>query len=434
MDFASPEERSSIGPWQQSRGEEAEDEELDLTCAICFEEVEGSGSFVSLPCECHVNYCGGCWSRALATSITVVGQAQCPSCRTGFTVDYNPQVRSLVYSVLTDHCSTAADHAGAHIHDSTPDSSAFEIIRTDNQHHSADGDGEDGWRSRLYGKTKAVQVELLREYGACIQKRAMIEDEPEVVEPSCVCGAPLEHVGARLRILRMLDAADSSWRERVGRKSEKVIKSMLRSSVIVCDICGADATTCGSVWTCRDGPHTLLHPAAYDICEDCFCHCAGLEADRRGLPPVADDAPPPCEEDSRSQSKSSTSSCPAKAAGLDVLKLGQKLSKVVKWGRTCSVSSSSASAIFSRQTSLDSSVSGSTLSRQVSLDSTDAPDVGSAATTPSDFEDSSRSANSELGSEPSLQSKRSRVKSFMRLMSFACRGPPKSTEGPEERL
>eukprot|EP00913_Durusdinium_trenchii_P023681 g22245.t1 len=63
-------------------------------CAICFEP----GTFVDLPCSCAIKYCTSCWDRALATSVTVRGRAQCPSCRSAFKVDFDTESSSLVFS------------------------------------------------------------------------------------------------------------------------------------------------------------------------------------------------------------------------------------------------------------------------------------------------------------------------------------------------
>jgi len=229
--------------------EEQEDGEEAERCAICFEHER---PFVSLPCSCHVNYCAGCWDRALATSVTVRGQAQCPSCRTFFTVDFEPEAGGLVFS---------------------PD---------------LDGSASVDWKARVYGKAKPVQIKLLQDYSVSVARcttsptrtsgttasadaeaRAAATNSPG---PLCVCGKQLEHLSSRGRILRMLQDTDSDWRNRV---SEAIIQRLLVSSVITCDLCGQVATRSGGVWTCKAGPHTILHPAAYDVCEQCFTRYAG---------------------------------------------------------------------------------------------------------------------------------------------------------------
>jgi hypothetical protein len=39
-------------------------------------------------------------------------------------------------------------------------------------------------------------------------------------------------------------------------------------SPIRCDLCWSPVL--GDLWTCTTGERTILHPASYDICEDCF--------------------------------------------------------------------------------------------------------------------------------------------------------------------
>merc|ERR1719401_2339003 len=111
---------------------EGSEQSSDDVCAICFEQCP----FISLPCKCNVNYCKGCWSRALATSVTVRGIAQCPSCRTNFRVDFDTETTNLVF---------------------TPDDK---------------GTGSKEWRSRLYCKARPAQIQCLRNYGEAMQRQS----------------------------------------------------------------------------------------------------------------------------------------------------------------------------------------------------------------------------------------------------------------------
>merc|ERR1719359_231906 len=88
-------------------------------------------------------------------------------------------------------------------------------------------------------------------------------------EPLCVCGSAMERIDRNTRILRMLDDTEPGWRSRVT-EAERLVKSLAVSSLITCDLCDEVAMRTGFVWTCRNGPHTVLHPAAYDVCEQCF--------------------------------------------------------------------------------------------------------------------------------------------------------------------
>jgi len=232
--------------------------ESDLFCAICFE----TKSFVSLPCACNVNYCATCWDRALALSVAERGHAQCPSCRMAFLIDFVAETGSLVFSKQEKGTS---------------------------QRH---------WRSRLYGKAKPVQIRLLKNYGSAVQYDAVVPKEctedhslmctsksPEAEsqfanKPLCVCGASLERVSSKARIMRMLEYIEADWRSRVS-EADQLVDSLVRSSLITCDLCDRVATRTGSLWTCVNGPHTVLHPEAYEVCESCFSKYAGASSQRK---------------------------------------------------------------------------------------------------------------------------------------------------------
>jgi hypothetical protein len=69
----------------------------------------------------------------------------------------------------------------------------------------------------------------------------------------------------------MLDDTTPGWKQRVP-DPERLLQSLISS--ITCDLCNEISTRTGYGWTCKSGPHTVLHPAAYDICESCFeKHC-----------------------------------------------------------------------------------------------------------------------------------------------------------------
>lgn len=201
----------------------------DDACAICFEE----GPFVSLPCNCRIQYCSGCWDRALATSVSVRGIPQCPSCRTGIHIEFNQKAERLDFSTARDEAMTRAD-----------------------------------WRICLYGKTKPVQIKLL-------------QDLREGCAPQCLCGANLELLSGRERIIRLLEDTDPDWKTRV-MEPEQCISTLSTSSLVTCDLCDENATTTGMVWTCSNGPRTVLHPAAYDICEACFNRHSSKVSDNSG--------------------------------------------------------------------------------------------------------------------------------------------------------
>jgi len=210
----------------------------DECCAICFEP----GKFVDLPCSCAVKYCGGCWDRALAASVALRGRAHCPSCRSAFKVDYDTESSRLVFS--RDPQGTAACD----------------------------------WRTQLYEKVRSVQIRLLRGFGTAAKTRAWngssrccgFEDVPR-----CVCGAELEHISSRSRILRLLEDMEPGWRSRVTQ-ADDMVERLLDSSLVTCDLCDKVAIRAKGVWTCKAGPHTVMHPAAYDVCESCFEKYSGV--------------------------------------------------------------------------------------------------------------------------------------------------------------
>lgn len=239
-------------------GRVEQDERAEECCAICFEHRPP----IDLPCACQVNYCAACWDRALASSVTSRGHAQCPSCRSAFRVDFDAHTGGLVFSV------------------------------------DSDGTPSGEWRTRLYSKVKPVQIQLLRDYGStAMTANQALPSTPSVAAcggssyngtecrraagtthdlPLCVCGAQLERVSSRSRILRMLEDTDSNWRSRVPQ-AENLVERLLSGALVTCDLCDEVATNSGCVWTCKNGPHTVLHPAAYDVCESCFARYAGSD-------------------------------------------------------------------------------------------------------------------------------------------------------------
>eukprot|EP00931_Biecheleriopsis_adriatica_P100389 TRINITY_DN75714_c0_g1_i1.p1 TRINITY_DN75714_c0_g1~~TRINITY_DN75714_c0_g1_i1.p1 ORF type:complete len:373 (-),score=59.73 TRINITY_DN75714_c0_g1_i1:154-1149(-) len=270
---------------------EHEPEEEQECCAICFE----TAPFVELPCQCNIKYCSSCWDRALATSVTTLGRAQCPSCRSPFKVDFDPEKRTLVF----------ASHP-----EGTP---------------AAD------WRSLLYAKAREVQINLLEAYGSAAQEAGITEpcasgdseclDLPKMCRdvssgsavsslagastcdglsdssqlvPRCVCGGELEYISSRTRIYRLLNDMEPGWRSRISNDPDELVDRLLASALVTCDLCDGVAIKSKGVWTCKHGPHTVMHPAAYDVCEACFGKHSGLfakepsaaaeKAAKRGIP------------------------------------------------------------------------------------------------------------------------------------------------------
>ncbi|OLP97470.1 hypothetical protein AK812_SmicGene20200 [Symbiodinium microadriaticum] len=55
-----------------------------------------------------------------------------------------------------------------------------------------------------------------------------------------------------------------------------MVERLLDSSLVTCDLCDQVAIRAKGVWTCKAGPHTVMHPAAYDVCESCFEAYSGM--------------------------------------------------------------------------------------------------------------------------------------------------------------
>lgn len=226
---------------QRGNGQPPECNDDEAICAICFE----GGQFMELPCSCRANYCSSCWDRALLASVTARGQPQCPTCRTCFHIDFNQDAACLTFS---------KQEAGMTLAD---------------------------WRLRLYDKTRTVQSKLLQSFGAILKTSSESEtasdmkDSPLAGKPLCICGGSFEKIDSRSRAIRMLDECPTTagWRSR--EDAEKCIEMLACGPVITCDLCENVATQTGALWTCSNGPNTLLHPAAFDVCEPCFLKYAG---------------------------------------------------------------------------------------------------------------------------------------------------------------
>lgn len=238
-----PEEPERTEPEQEEQEEPEEpepegsepdgDESCPEECAICFE----SGNFVDLPCACSIKYCGSCWDRALAASVTVRGKAQCPSCRAAFNVDFDTDRGLLVFS------------------------------------KDPEGTGACDWRIQLYEKVRGVQIKLLQGYGIAALGPSPSSTSKTDTAPHCVCGAELEYITSRARIVRLLEDMDPNWR---SRDTYDMVERLLESSLVTCDLCEKVAIRSKGLWTCKNGPHTVMHPAAYDVCEACFEKYSGV--------------------------------------------------------------------------------------------------------------------------------------------------------------
>lgn len=242
-----------------------------------------------MPCACRAPFCHTCWDRSLAASISACGLARCPSCRTPMRVDFDISLRHVVFSrAAAAFCGYRGRYYGR---DEDP------LI--------------DDWQQRLYEQAKPTQIHLLQQFGgrapqnhggvlvrplwpwprssssvdprlrdihephhawpagggACSSTPEPPPAAPEGAadaQPQCVCGSCLRHVSVQDRVRAFVTE------EALGPPSPHLVDRLLASPPIFCDICERRLNACQRVWTCENGRRTVLHAAAYDVCEACF--------------------------------------------------------------------------------------------------------------------------------------------------------------------
>lgn len=264
----------------------------EAECAICFEALSFLGGAVPLPCACRAPFCHTCWDRALAASIAACGLARCPSCRCSMRVDFDVCLQRLVFS--------RAEAASGSSHGSHSGQIGEDPLHND-------------WQHRLYQQAKPTQIHLLQLFGGRAPQSLRngdvavrpwwpwprsSDDTPshasheeyhvplsgddaglEVSEPcpslpqraaaatakpQCVCGSSLRRVSVQERVWAFFNE------EVLGAPPPHVVDRLLASPPIFCDICERRLGACQRVWTCENGRRTVLHAAAYDVCEACF--------------------------------------------------------------------------------------------------------------------------------------------------------------------
>jgi len=250
----------------------------DVECAICFEALADKGGAVSLPCDCKVAYCASCWDRALAASMSAAGRATCPSCRAAMHVDFDPEQARLRFSRAAPPATSSSAPffsrpAPWSDEDDEDEEEDEELVRDD-------------WRRRLYAQAKPLQIRLLRSYGEARMLRSYGEGRlpPSLAAstssagssgggergngrgeeaPKCICGCRLRCTSTRERVMAFVLEGS------VATPYRHQLEALMSSPPIVCDICSRQVRT-RQVWTCENGRRTVLHAAAYDVCETCF--------------------------------------------------------------------------------------------------------------------------------------------------------------------
>jgi hypothetical protein len=256
-------------------------------CAICYEAVDLLDGAVSLPCACRATFCHTCWDRALAYSITACGIARCPSCRCPVRVDFDIVLERLVFSRARVVAFRGV--AGSRFRNAA----------------SVEDARHDDWQQRLYQQAKPTQIHLLRQYGgrapvgqgrpvrpwgpwprttnadesesqaaehssrsssppSSSASSSDINEEEQIMMPRCICGSSLRHISVpdRVRAFVNEDVATPA--------PPSMVERLLASPPIFCDICDRRLGPSNWVWTCENGRRTVLHAAAYDVCEACF--------------------------------------------------------------------------------------------------------------------------------------------------------------------
>jgi hypothetical protein len=266
---------------------------MNKQCSICF---EAGGPFVENPCACTATYCVACWDRALAASMAIRGEAQCPSCRQAFRVDYDNEARNLTYTPekaeagacewKTQLCEKVKPIQVRLLQD-------YGMAQCSESHHCCDSSEghacpDTGGRKHRRSFTKRDQCPCAGPrpgpdhlYPARVQDPDAIPAEGCLVptnrkQPSCVCGAELTRMDRMTRVLHFLEDTVPEWRNRVSQS--KGFEEAW-ASILMCDLCGNAATRSGFSWSCPKS--TIWHPTGHDICEQCFEYYIGNKKEPR---------------------------------------------------------------------------------------------------------------------------------------------------------
>lgn len=264
-------------------------------CVICFNQI--SRTAVDLPCACQVDYCEGCWERALAQSFNSCGQARCPTCREPVCVDFDAKRSRLTYS---RQLHSIADVATYRIE-------AMQKLREQALPAQVDILRRYGRRHTHLGiiartpETKIVQMSIaelrrcIEELGGspalCVEKIDLVNrlllacKEPLlraqllgsdlasacVEAPLCVCGSSLEWVSGEERVNRCCDnVLQGESRDSARFQMIRENLAATQESICFCDLCNTPIPFTHPVWTCQNSNSTILHASSYDVCAACF--------------------------------------------------------------------------------------------------------------------------------------------------------------------
>lgn len=238
-------------------------------------------------------HCVQCWDRALAQSFKDAGHARCPTCRTLVRVDFDAAAGRLCFS--RESAGEAADRVGvvARLVEQARSAQIMALQRYGERNPAlrriARGHFEgllEAPLAELQQRAAALGVEvggcaakeevlarLLEHFGRDAAALASFWASGGPVAPSCVCGGRLARVSGMDRALRSL------WHGAPHLEPGSApFAECLRQITDGGQTCGANCDICGStslpltfsIWTCENREDTILHPAAYDVCEQCF--------------------------------------------------------------------------------------------------------------------------------------------------------------------
>lgn len=248
---------------------------------------------ITLPCSCRIAYCSSCWDRALARSFQDAGRARCPTCRSAVRIDFDScsgrvnftrearadeADRGTVISRLVLQVKPAQIRALQQFGSVNPELRHIAEGRFDRVGEAASPQllrrtQELGWGGGTKGSARAILRLLSEKHNLSGAELASLWASGLSSGPSCVCGGRLLHVSGMDRALFSL----KHGAPHLPPGSEQYA-ACLRRITDEGKTCGANCDICGAIslplrewiWTCESREETILHPAAYDICEGCF--------------------------------------------------------------------------------------------------------------------------------------------------------------------
>ena len=283
-------------------------------CTICF-EVIANDARCALPCECKIDYCMGCWDRALAAAFNSSGRAKCPTCRGAVRVDFDPEAADgrgkLVFSAADPSEGQISQTAVVNRLAGQAAPLMARLLRRHGEEHPflrvIAHDPGAFLASRPARELRTLLQELGGDGAGCLEKGDFVErmliyakgapklaafiaatdarsagDETAADSSGnnnncrrharCVCGGRLERLSGRDRCRSATQKLFATMAQQLPPALHDAFMEQLgtRVSMVVCDLCDTQLTPQSAVYSCGTGEKTILHPTTYDVCEDCF--------------------------------------------------------------------------------------------------------------------------------------------------------------------